>query len=476
MLNNDLSCALKKQVTKLVNTVKKKSSVLNIQMTFTTKRFPSLRVNLNPEIERLTIDQDFCENICDKITAELTLHRDEYVTLYYFRKDLECTLILSDTRPDQYCESGSCCKKKTKLPHWEFHFRASIIKYENIFDKISVDRIGPQYNKKRDDNDRDRALYKMTVELIDEKVYKSRKAVLNDTAKNVKMIDIIRWVCNVFGFSSAMIIPPDNKWTYTNFIIPPSYGVESIMSFLQNAAGLGIYMDGLTSFITRWWKKPDTLSWFICPRYGSPLCKNPIHVYVTGNDMYTGLNQNHYHEGCTTHILVTDTIDLKNWSDIGSENAITGINYQCSPTLLDGSRFLKADDDVKAKMVASFAATTPSDPLDMQNFIRSEYHKDEGNIFRLKSMLRPPQHTTIQFKWAHAEPWTFTPGTKVTLHYDHPLGYRKFEGQVERAVYNIMLDRQQHIDCKHICTGLITMSCGNVVMDEVKPGIKAKES
>lgn len=463
MLNNDITKPFKEDVLKILKKVEKKSHAYNINLLFTTPRFPDLRVQVSREIKEITIDQDFVNNITDKILVELTLtHINDYVTLYYFRKDLQCRMQLTEIKPDVVSENSPSDGHES-LGEMTMNFKACIIQYEDIFEKISVDRLWPEIHEERDETDADRGSYNMTIELIDAKVYLARKKVFNETFKNVTMLDMMRYTVNSFGFNRALLVSPDNDWTYTNFIIPPSYGVESIMNFYQNAEGLGIYKDGIISYLTRWWKDGNQIIWWVCPRYGDPLTKNPIHLYATGDEMYTGLNQNHYREGETWHILITDSVNIHNLSDVGSENAITGINVQCSPSVLDGSRLLKNDDEVEAVSVTSDFVNLPTDPMDMNNMVRVHYIQDSGNQFRSRSVLREPQITTIALKWRHAAPFTFTPGTMVTLHYDHPLGYKQFKGQCEHAIYHFTLDEHQKMEPLFMCTASITLNCDNVV-------------
>src|SRR5574344_141263 len=101
MLNNDISQSMKESVEKILDKVQNTTNVYNITATFTSKTVPDLRVELCREISNIKIEQDFVRNYADKISMDLELNRDAYMTLYYMRKDLKCQLAIANIFPDR---------------------------------------------------------------------------------------------------------------------------------------------------------------------------------------------------------------------------------------------------------------------------------------------------------------------------------------------------------------------------------------
>lgn len=277
MLNNDLSESFKQQVEDIVKKIGTNTSIANIEMEFTCPDIPDKKVYLCKEIESLTIDQDFVLNISDKITAELVMHRDPYIGMLYMRKNMFCQLTITHTHPDKVVDDQEYRMK----PAFEHKYKVLVTKYEDLFKKLSTEQLFPE---KRVEEDHDQKFYRMSVQFIDEDVYKARKENLYFTGRDTTMADMIRYCINYFGFNKAYFCKPDNSRKYTNFVIPPSYGVEEIMSFLQNSAGLGIYKDGLISYISNG-------VWYVYPRYGEPVNKFTTEVYCIGGNKYIGLNR-----------------------------------------------------------------------------------------------------------------------------------------------------------------------------------------
>ena len=290
MLNNDLSDGMKEKVEKIIKNINKKkettTAIANIEMEFTSPKFPDLKVYLCREIASITIKQDFVLNITDKITAELMMERDPYIGMMYMRKNMDCNLTITYTHPDFVVDDE---EYKTP-PAFVGKFKCIVIRFEDLFKKLSTEQLIPE---KRRENDHDRRTYSMSIELIDEMVYKARKENLYFTGRDTNMKDMLRYCINYFGFKYAYFCEPDNKRKYTNFVIPPSYGVEEIMSYLQNAPSLGIYNDGLISYIVNG-------VWYVYPRYGEPVNKFVTKVYCLGGNKYAGMNRMDWDENETS--------------------------------------------------------------------------------------------------------------------------------------------------------------------------------
>ena len=142
MLNIDLSANMKEALDTLLEKVDKTSTVSNITFLFTSPNYPDRKVFLSREIKKLTIEQDFVQNFTDKITAELTLTRDPYLSLVNMRKNLFCRIQIF------YVDPGSP-EPEAPTPDFEFLYKCAITNFEDIYKKMSnmADEVGDNLRK-----------------------------------------------------------------------------------------------------------------------------------------------------------------------------------------------------------------------------------------------------------------------------------------------------------------------------------------
>lgn len=506
MLNNDLSDALKTEVEKIIKKIDKESTVTNITMTFTSPKFPEYKVYLCREIQSLKIEQDYVANITDKITAELSMERDPYIGMLYMRKNMDCQLEITFFKPDEVADNTQYKRK----PDISKKYKVSIIKFEDLFKKMSTEQLFPE---KRRENDSDRKEFMMTVEMMEEDVYKARKQNLYFTGRDTTMYDMMRYCVNYFGYKKAYLAKPDNTKKYSNFVIPPAHYVEDIFHYLQNGEGFGIYKDGLISYITEG-------AWYVYPRYGEPVNKKPVNVYITGNNKYVGLNCNHckgsgsdsqtdkvanaakavnwgetisagakvyagtasasdyvtlgknakkaydaYNEGdggdpnAPTNIISQSNLNEINWTNVGSENEPTSIVAQMSELMVDASRTLVNDKICNLERRCHTPTVVPPDVMDYDNFVRIKHVKSHANLCKLDSDARTMQGRTLTFPWHHAVPWTFHPATIVTIYYDDKGKMEKHIGMCEKATYLYKKSEQSRILPLFTCEAEIEVYC-----------------
>lgn len=468
----DRTAAMNAAVEKIRKKCIKKSCCWNLALTFTSKKLCKLKVKIyGKAVDKFTIEQDFINNITDKIMVDLTLDRDQYITLYYGRKDLECQVEFCHVDPT-LGQADAAKRNKEQGEDFDLKFKAVVTQYDDIFKKITVDRQWPMYwdgkcspcraSGDRDESDRDRATYKMKVELISTDIFLARKKMLNIIAKEVVMPEMMEAAATFFGIKCQQFAKPDNKFKYTNFIVP-SKGIEEIMAYYQNAPGLGIYNNGLVSYVTRYWKKIKKNCWYVYPRYGELRKDNPIHIYSVGSNIEYGALQWHYKcPSAGVNILINNEVDMKNWSDVGTENEYTGYDVQISEKLLDGMRTLVHDGKFVIRKETSQFGDLSTDAIDTKNTVRIKRVQSQANFFKLKSELRAPQGTSITFKWDFCEPWIFTPCTKVFFYYDHALQMKKITASCEKVVYTFRQYKEKPVHPVFVCQAEVTLNSDNV--------------
>ena len=470
MFLRDVSDAVQAQLNEFMDKTREDASSYRVELTFTSPTTPDLRVELQRQIDSITITQDFIRNISDKIEVELTLERDEYIILYNMRRNLHCRMEYCKIRTDTTLGVEEQDNRENDTIK-TLEFIAVVTKCEDIFKVVPARTITPQNdmtvdeNAVRDEQDYNRVPLKMSLELIDEAVFKARKEQMYAILNDVTMDDVLHYVVSFFGLEKCFIVPPSNQFTYTNFIIPPAYGIENIVGFLQNGPGFGIYKDGCCSYIGRWNQDLEHVAWYMFPRYGTPQPHNPIHVLNADPNMLAGVQCTSYKDIAGVHILNSARLESRNWSDVGSENTYTVVNLQDSGAILDGTRKMVEDGKFEMRPVTMDIASVPTGPVNLSHMVRLNREKSRGNIYKVYSDLRPAQGTTINFTWEKAVPWTFTPATKVSLYYDHPTEFKVLDCTCEKVVYTLSKG-DKGLYPIFSCTAHVELNCNNMQNDK----------
>lgn len=465
--NYSMSTNMRTAVDKVLEGItqdKDSSSVANITMRFSCKSFPDLTVLFSREIDEFTIHQDFIENYTDKITAKLTIGIDEYVTLAKLNKDLECKVDITFMRADHgstEVNEKASSQSYSKPADISMTYKAVITNLADIFKLINPARL--QFPSHENETDKDRPELKLNVELIDATVHKARKKILNGVYRDVKMEQVIRYVISSLGFTEAHVAAPDNTKVYTNFIIPPMHYIEDIMGFLQTGNGLGIYRNGLCSYISQG-------VYYVYPRYGEPSSKFPIHIYSLGDNRAYSMLERFDHadddDPGTHHIIINEGISETNYSPTGTENSPTAYNVFIDEIALLAGRRLTNDGEMEANAVTANFVTVPSDPMSTDEFVKVEYRKQHGNEFALWSDLQAMQGTKFSFTWNKARPFIFRPSTVVNIHDDDPqYGYKVTKGICERATYTFKKTGNSALMPLFICSAKVDIECRNIKKD-----------
>ena len=409
-----------------IDKLETRSNIYNIEMTFASPDAEK-PISVSREINEIKITQDFINNFTDKIVAQLTVDKPTSQWLYYYRNNLRCTLTFT-----RYDINGSL--NQYRAPIYEYVYRCLLITNADPDKAIPASATEPD---EREPTDRNITFYNVKVELIDDGVYVARKRRITSIFRNTDMKSVLNYTISHFGFKKAVVVNPDNKDKYINFVIPPDFGITDIMSFLQNGPGMGVYKNGFCSYITQG-------CWYVFPRYGDPICKRAVHLYKVNNNAYAGVAALNWNEllsdgDITTHIIIDTEVTEKNWSHVGVENSINAANIQLSELLVDHCRSVK--DDLKFEMENRVLneARVPTDAMNKDEIVNIEFRPSHNNIYSITSELGAFQVTTVQFNWNMAEPFIFHPGTVVKYHYEHRAGknivIRTLTGKAEYVEY-----------------------------------------
>ena len=395
---------------------KRESNAYNIELTIVSKN-NSLNITYSPEIQSVRIIQNYIENFTDKILIDLELDAQDYIALYYLRRELYATLTFTNYEPQNNI------KDTENTPAFQQKFRAIILDNADIFKQLTGERLNGKDNQA---SDRDQVTTRMHLELIAEDVYKARKKRLNMVARNCKMLTALQYAINFFGFSQARIVKPDNDENYVNFVVPPDYGVADIMSFFQNAPGMGVYGNGFCSYITQ-------NCWYLFPRFGEYLPKRAVQLYAPGLTNLEGLRRYNWNEALdddmTCHIIINGEILERNWSALGTENRINAANIQLDDLVLDHARIITKDGKFIMDPIIRNEGSLSTDPMNEDEPWNLEFRHSNTNLYTIKSELVAYQVTTLEFTWKNCEPFIFHPGTVVQYNFDHQNAYKSLKGK-----------------------------------------------
>ena len=100
--------------------------------------------------------------------------------------------------------------------------------------------------------------------------------------------------------------------------------------------------------------------------------------------------------------------------------------------------------------------------MDKKQVVKFEQRRGKDNDYKIKSELRSYQGSSLMFQWNYAEPWIFTPHTKVFFYYDHPQCLKKIVGQAEKVTYEFIRDKTRAIMPMMVCTAAVTLNYDNV--------------
>lgn len=430
ILSEALSTMMKSEMKRILDNIRDKneSSHYNITMTFTNPTLPSYTLLVSREISDITISQDFVNNISDKIIVNLELSANMYEALYNARANLMCELsftpIDDGVAPiDDY--TPSFCRQ----------YRAILLNLRDIYKSMSGARLKPSDVDPSVPKNPSTAepTFPLKVELVDNDLYAARHKNIHGIFGEVRMIDILRYVVSEFGFAKAYIAMPDNDNLYTNFVIPPDFGITDIMGYLQTGPGMGIYRNGLCSYVTDG-------AWYIFPRYGDSVAKRVVQVYSLGNNTIAGLKKYTFTEtlddGDTcTHVLLNTPVAENNWSFLGTENSCNAANVQALDRVMISSKQLVEDDKFNMKPVITNMVVVPTDVVNADEPVNMAYAPSMGNEFAIESSLGAAQNTVIGFGIETCDPFIFTPNTEVKFNYDHVDGYRSVSCKCESVEY-----------------------------------------
>jgi len=254
----------------------------------------------------------------------------------------------------------------------------------------------------------------LTMELVDPILYQLRKREIHFTAKGCTMHEALHYAIRQFGITKMQCVTPDNTHRYNRFVVPPSYKLATLIDFLQEAPGFGIFMRGMSCYYTN-----DTL--YIYPTYDTePKHGKITHLYNVGAMDLKGMENYHrVDKGGNYHIVLPGDIQHDASAQRDIENNLTGA------VVARGSHIANDWLSINPAGTAVFNTNYGTLRRDVNLGIVNKETASAGrlmfsqnNPYVLGSSIARSYVNRLSCVWGHAVPLAIVPGTPCVFHYD----------------------------------------------------------
>lgn len=354
----------------------------------------------------IQIVQDFIHNYMDQILVSITMTPNEYREMYSNATGLEATLTLDP------CNAATRAENLEQDP--------IVFKCRVITDQLQdIDKVLPanltvreEDAETRDPHQKD-MLTTIDLHLIELECYDLRHVQMNSIFTECDIESVIHWAAANFGAETCVVIPPDNKQTYNNLVVPPMQDISSMYPFLQQR--YGIYSKGLGYYFTE-------KTMYVYPAYDHELSTSTSQATCN----IVGVPQSLFRGNGVYHNRVEDDIwlialdaKLSNISQRSYEN-LGNVSVSLNPeTALDNAAKLGGDGkltrDNKDVTTVQSQNTAPNANAKMTNI---KYETGRSNVYVATSRMAQGDAVLLNAMWDMAVPKSIKPGMNCQYHYD----------------------------------------------------------
>ena len=456
-----------------------------------TSKEKETRFDFTPHrINSFRIEQNFVENYMNHYELNVMLTPAQYQKLFYNYKDLRCTVKFYAANINTSQIFGKTFKGDPILVIEDAYcvFKDK----QDIMKKNPKSTLIPENENAKNTTHQEQYLDNIIFQIMPKEDYQFRSADVNTILNNCTVKDAIYAIANsAESVDALMCVDPDNKTVYKNIVIPPILSISDALTFLQQY--YGIYSKGLGFYyqVGCLYVYPQFETSPILPKDKAPdvpvYKKNKYatvtgdvlldemgdggmtHIYMVGEDNYTGLQYYHAFEGKTIHIVSNGKAVFRDLADAGMENVGYGFLAHHSSRDIDSARTVLDSKIPLANRFGIWPMNIHQNPnnsylaQDGQNkelgmtstLANVQYVDDKSNIFTLQSMLNSYKRNTAGFVWNNAVPFTFRPGYRICYHYDgedesrrglddstaQSLQYMTKDGVVDEVTYTFSLSK-----------------------------------
>lgn len=423
-ISKDLESAVQNTLNKYV------PSLVRMDVEIINTDAPSFKI-VPKQVKHFSITQEFSDSFMDTIQIGVELTPQEYIDLIQYSQNLRCAVNI-------WKVDNHAFKMIEKFPPTQIFMKAIVADMQDLLKKYNINELLPK--DKSSVNDAYQSLkIPVTLQLLTDTAYDLRHKQFHTMLKDVKIIDAIYYIANIYKIKAIKMIPPDNERVYKVLPIPPMHTFGSALDFLHQR--YGVYSKGMEYYYTH----DDIL--YIYPGYDTrPKLTNSemvLNIYNIPAGHYAGNDGYHYIDGTNIHIVSNGDKELKCMVDEGIETVGNFAVSLRSDTVLDVNR------QVDNKAIKITGQMTTSVGIDSKrgmsaNVQNAKYTTSTDNLFMQASKLAEFYCSMAVVPWSISEPFTITPGQKVILHYDDQGKYNTHLGIVESVRTGLKTEGRPH--------------------------------
>lgn len=356
--------------------------------------------------------QDFSGSWTDEHTLKVTLASRDYLRLVNNYHNLVCHIDIYpyDDRTDT----------KDTIPLKSFDFQAFLKNASDIRKTINTNTLSAA------DETRAEAIPQLIpaeFQLIEIDIYEYTRNKLRTILTNTTVEKAICFLASkYFKVPNVFIMPPDNKTTYTNFIIPPMLNLVEILEHIDKY--YGIYNEGVGFYLTN-----KTL--FVYPKFNTkkPSVFSTVHLYHAGEKFPDGTKY-HVYSNNDLHIVVSALDNVLAIQDSVVEKVGTRQIVLDTDSIMDECFMYEPthDNTLINRLGIGEAILNPNKVVvyhpeteDIgfnQRTVVPQYRVNWNNMYKINELVNSIRCNILLLEWKSAEPFSIFPGSTVKYHYD----------------------------------------------------------
>lgn len=369
---------------------------------------PNTNFKLIPMIiNAIDIVQNFSASYMDAIQLEVRISYFEYVEILKNMQDLECVITLNPANPS----TGFEC---TELEPIIIEARAILENQEDLSKTIGESVFTNGDAKAPTSPEQASFQMNYTFHLIEHKAFDLRHAQINAILTGCTVEQAIRYVCSQFGIEKIVLIEPDNKLVYDNFVIPPMKDMSNVFSYIQDR--YGVYSKGIS-----WYYTQETL--YVYPTCDTSADKNTtegiLRIASVPKGMFKGADNYHIVYDKDLYILSISDKEMKSLNTVGEENA-GGVRLSVnSDNTVDGFSTLHKDGtlEISNDNLSVVQMSNKNGSMSGKS-ANVKYDGIRSNIYVSTSEMALFNGSVLSLGWSFGIPRYIVPGQVLEYYYD----------------------------------------------------------
>ena len=384
------------------------------------------------QIKHFSLTQEFSNSYMDMIQLGIEITPKEYLSLIQNSQNLRCALNFWKVKNHTF-------KIEESYPPTQIFMKAIISDMQDLLKKYNINELISK-DEATTNNAYESMKIPVTLQLMNDIAYDLRHKQFHTMLKNVKLIDAIYYIANIFKIKTVKLIPPDNENVYKVLPIPPMQTFGSALDFLHQR--YGIYSKGMEYYYTH----DDIL--YIYPGYDTrPKLTNSevvLNIFNVPSGHYAGNDGYHYwRDKFNIDIISNGDKELKSMVDQGIETTGNFVVSLRSDTIMDVNRQVTEKSiNLTGQMTTSCGINTRQGMT--SNIQHAKYTTSTNNVYIQASQMCKYLCSMSVLPWSFSEPFSITPGQRVILHYDDNGKYNTHLGIVESAYTELLTEGRPH--------------------------------